>query len=202
MCFEKVIKSKIGDYITINISCPNAYGGEPFTFPADLQDLLAAISKIPNTKPVFVKMPADINTAQLHELLLVCKKYAIKGIIISNLTKDRSSSAIDQQEIKMAIPKGGISGKPTFAKSNELIRYAYQNFKNDFVIIGCGGIFSAEDAYAKIKAGASLVKLITGMIYEGPQVVSEINSGLVKLLARYGFLNNTIVLCIQYFTFI
>src|SRR3989344_1851393 len=108
-------------------------------------------------------MPVDVKIEEFHELLLICKKYNVNGIILSNLTKERESSDIIEEEIKKAIPKGGISGKPCWNKSNKLIQYAYKNFKDDFVIIGCGGIFSAEDAYKKIRLGASLVQLITGL---------------------------------------
>ena len=188
-CFEKVLKSKVGDYITVNISCPNAYGREPFSMPENLNDLLAALSLVPRIKPVFVKIPADINQQELSELLVICRKYSMNGVIISNLTKDRKSKVINQEEIKDVIPKGGISGKPTFEKSNELIRFAYKNFGKELVIMGCGGVFCAEDAYRKIRIGASLIQLITGLIFQGPQLVCEINRGLVKFLERDGFAN-------------
>lgn len=186
-CFEKVISSGIGSYITINVSCPNAYGGESFTNPQDLKLLLIALRPASQPKPVFVKLPADISTNELDELLTVCKRYGINGIIISNLTKDRTSPAIDQEEMRGAILKGGISGKPTFERSNTLIRHAYGIYGKDFIIVGCGGVFSAQDAYTKIRLGASLVQLITGMIFMGPQLIGEINHGLVRLLKRDGF---------------
>ena len=85
--------------------------------------------------------------------------------------------------------KGGISGKPTWELSNELIAETYKNYGDKLVIVGVGGIFSAKDAYKKIRLGASLVQLITGMIYEGPQLISEINQGLVRLLRKDGFSN-------------
>ncbi len=188
-CFQKVVQSNLGNYITINISCPNAYGGEPFTKPQDLDDLLDVLYKISNKKPIAIKMPADVSTEEFHALLLVCKKYKVNGIILSNLTKQRESPCISQKEIKNAIPKGGISGKPCWNKSNQLIQYAYKNFKDDFTIIGCGGIFSAEDAYIKIRLGASLVQLITGLIFKGPQLVCQINQGLASLLRKDGFNN-------------
>ena len=84
---------------------------------------------------------------------------------------------------------GGISGKPTEELANSQIAHIYQKTNGDKIIIGCGGIFSAEDAYKKIKLGASLVQLITGMIFEGPQVISEINLGLCRLLRKDGFTN-------------
>ena len=92
--------------------------------------------------------------------------------------------------VDKSVPKiGGISGKPVENLANDLISYVYQKTKGEFVIIGCGGIFSARDAYKKIKLGASLAQLITGMVFEGPQVISEINQGLVSLLRKDGFEN-------------
>ncbi len=102
------------------------------------------------------------------------------------MTKNRNNAKIAD---KLDSTGGGISGKPAEDLSNECIRYIYSKTKEKFVIIGCGGIFSAEDAYRKIKLGASLVQLITGMIFEGPQLISNINLGLVKLLKRDGFSN-------------
>jgi len=188
-CFEKVIKSNIGDYITLNISCPNTYGGEPFTDPALLKDLFTGLGVLLASKPVFVKMPADIGRENLGKLLDICTEYPIKGAILTNLAKDRTSPSIDREEIGKAIPWGGISGKPVFAKSNDLVSFAYKNFGKKLAIIGCGGIFNAEDAYKKIKLGASLVQLITGLIFRGPQLAGEINRGLVSLLRRDGFHN-------------
>ena len=85
--------------------------------------------------------------------------------------------------------KGGISGSPTRKKSNEMIRYVYEKTKGEFVIVGSGGIFNGTDAYEKIKNGANLVQLITGMIYEGPAVIKKINKELVRLLEGEGYSN-------------
>ena len=83
--------------------------------------------------------------------------------------------------------KGNLSGKPTWDLSNNLIQQTYKKYSDRFVIIGVGGIFSAEDAYTKIKLGATLVELITGLIFEGPQLAGQINYGLVSLLEKDGF---------------
>lgn len=85
--------------------------------------------------------------------------------------------------------KGGISGLPTQKLCNDLIAHTYKNYGNDLIIIGVGGIFSAQDAYTKIKLGASLLQLITGMIYQGPQLIGEINQGLAQLLKKDGYKN-------------
>lgn len=184
----------IGDYFTINISCPNAFGGQPFTDSAKLDALLKKIASIPKTKPVFLKISPDLTKKEIDDIVYVAKKFNIDGFICTNLTKNRNNANI----IDKTVPeKGGFSGKVVDSMSDELIRYIYKKtndpstpFKaNKFIIIGSGGVFTAEDAYRKIKAGASLVQLITGMIFEGPQVISDINLGLVKLLKADGYKN-------------
>ncbi len=179
-----------GSYITINISCPNAFGGQPFTNAEDLNDLLTEIEKIPCDKPIFLKLPPDLNSEELDGIIDICDNHRIAGFICSNLTKDRTNPEVKKylkdDDIKTV---GGISGKPVKNLSAKLIRYVYKKTKGKYIIIGCGGVFSAEDAYEKIKAGASLIQLITGMIFEGPQVISEINQGLVTLLEKDGYKN-------------
>lgn len=178
----------IGQYFTINISCPNTCGGEPFTTPERLELLMAELDKIATNKPIFLKMPADLTTGELDGLAEACKRHRVHGIILSNLTKKRDRPEIDQTEIS-GITKGGISGKPTSDASLALIEHLYKTTGNRFVIVGTGGIFTAEDAYEKIRRGASLVQMITGMIFQGPQVIGEINRGLAELLRRDGFKN-------------
>ena len=175
---------EIGNYITINISCPNAFGGEPFTDPTKLEKLLKKISETPKKKPIFLKLSPDLKEQEIDAILAVCGNHAIDGFICSNSTKKRVN-IIDEN-----LPeKGGISGKPMEELADNLIKYIYKRTNGKYVIIGCGGVFSAEDAYKKIKLGASLVQLISGMIYEGPQLIGEINKGLVHLLKKDGFDN-------------
>jgi dihydroorotate dehydrogenase len=175
----------IGDYITVNISCPNAIGGQPFTNPSALDKLLSAIDKVDCAKPIFLKLSPDLTHTEIDELLKIIKSHRVHGLIISNLTKPR-----DNVNIKDDVPeKGGISGKVVEGLSNDLLKYVYSKVGRDLVLVGVGGIFTAEDAYRKIRLGASLVQLITGMIFEGPQTISEINRGLVELLKKDGFKN-------------
>lgn len=178
--------TNIGNIFDINISCPNTFGGQPFSDPKKLDELLEEIDKIPTNKPVFIKMPPDLIDIKLDEILRVIKNHKIAGFICTNLTKSRKNNKIMD---KNTPDQGGISGKVVEDLSNELIKIIYQKTKGKYVIIGCGGISSAEDAYKKIKMGASLVQLITGMIFEGPQVISKINQGLVKLLKEEGYEN-------------
>jgi dihydroorotate dehydrogenase len=115
-------------------------------------------------------------------------KYPVSGVIFGNLQKNKQDSSLDQKEVAR-FAKGNFSGKPTEKRSNELISLAYKTCGEKLIVIGCGGVFNAEDAYKKIKLGASLVQMITGMIFEGPQVISDINLGLVKLLKTDGYKN-------------
>ncbi|MDA3854756.1 MAG: quinone-dependent dihydroorotate dehydrogenase [Candidatus Woesearchaeota archaeon] len=175
-----------GDYFTINISCPNAYGGEPFTSPDSLADLLKGISKVKKVKPIFLKLPADISKKDLDVIIKISDKFDIDGFVATNLTKNRKNKKI----IDSNVPKiGGISGKVVSDLTDDVIAYLYKKTKGEKIIIGCGGIFSAKDAYKKIRLGASLLQMITGMIYEGPSVISEINRGLVEMLEKDGFKN-------------
>jgi len=175
----------IGDYFTINISCPNAFGGEPFTDPKLLDHLLAKVDALAD-KPVFLKLAVDLPTQQLDEIIEVCSRHRIDGFVCSNLTKNRANMRITDANVPQ---KGGISGRPVRQLSDEQIRYIYRRTAGRYAIIGVGGIFTAEDAYRKIKLGASLVQLITGMIFRGPQVIGGINRGLVELLKRDGYRN-------------
>lgn len=170
--------SDIGAYFTINISCPNAYGGLPFTDAVKLDKLLVQTDKIPTKKPIFLKMSPDLTEKELDDILVVVKKHRVHGLISTNLTKNSKIAE-----------KGGLSGKLVLDLSNRQIEMIYKKTKGKYIIIGVGGVFSAEDAYKKIKLGANLVQLITGMIFEGPQVISEINQGLVKLLKQDGYKN-------------
>lgn len=176
----------VANYVTVNISCPNAYGGEPFATPERLDDLLASLDEIQTSKPVFVKLPVDISVAELDALVRVMDRHRVHGVVIANLTKRRDRAEIDQTEIER-VGRGGISGKPTYKASNALIAHLFRTTGSRFVIVGSGGVFSAEDAYEKIRCGASLIQLITGMIFEGPQLIGEINRGIVDLLQRDGY---------------
>ena len=180
--------ANIGAYTTVNISCPNTCGGEPFTDPQRLAALLTELDKIETKKPVFLKCGADLSFAELDTLVEIAKKHRLHGFILTNLTKKRDRAEILPQEI-IGLKHGGVSGKPVFQASNDLISHLYKTTGDRFVIIGCGGIFSAEDAYKKIRCGASLVQLITGMIYQGPQLIGEINKGLATLLQKDGYKN-------------
>lgn len=176
----------IGAYFTINISCPNAFGGQPFTDPEKLSKLLEAIDEISTDKPIFLKFSPDLTQKNLDEILDIAVHHRVHGFICTNLTKNRESKKIHDAKVP---EKGGMSGKVVEDLANEMIEHIYKKTRGKYPIIGCGGVFTAEDAYKKIRLGASLIQMITGMIYQGPQAVSSINLRLVKLLKRDGFKN-------------
>lgn len=189
-CAKAFSDSGIGDYFTINISCPNAYGGQPFTDPSSLEMLLTEFDKLKIRKPIFIKMPQEIACDAVDKIIDSIGRHNIQGLICTNLAKKRDNPEILQEELEnLPKDKGGFSGKPTEKSANDLIGYIYKKTGGKYVIIGCGGIFTAEDAYKKIKLGASLLQMITGMIFGGPQAISEINSGLAELLKKDGFKN-------------
>jgi len=170
--FKRLNGENIGDYYTINISCPNAFGGETFTTPVLLEQLLFEIKKIPCSKPVYIKMPINLSWEDTQRLLEVIIKYSINGVIFGNLNKNYLDISCESE--RPPEYRGGISGKPCFYLSNELIKNTKENYGDKLTIIGCGGIMSPADALYKFKLGSELIHIITGMIYEGPGIVKRI----------------------------
>lgn len=170
------------DYFVVNVSCPNV------TDLCELQDqdyleaILFAIQKSnqskKNPKPVLLKVAPDLNHRQLDEVIDIVAKTKIQGVIATNTTVTRENLTTDVQ----SIGNGGLSGKPLKDKSTEVIRYLAQKSGKAFPIIGIGGIFTAEDALEKIEAGADLVQVYTGFIYEGPAIARKINRAILKKL--------------------
>src|SRR3989344_4664196 len=174
-CFDTFLTSSVNNaYYELNISCPNLVGDISFYPPKNLRELLTEIEKLKLTRPVFIKMPIEKTNKEFESMLDVVTHFPITGVIIGNLQKNHQDPALDPVEVKK-FDRGPFSGKPCWNRSNELICLTYKRFGKKLTIIGCGGVFSAEDAYTKIKLGASLVQLITGMIYEGPQLIGQIN---------------------------
>lgn len=186
-CLKEFIDAGVGDAYEINISCPNLFGGVFFDEEANMRKLLEKIYTLKIQKPVFIKMPINLPWPEFKKLVDVALDFKVEALVIGNLNKDRNDPAV-----KDAIPgnmKGSISGKPTKILSDNLISETYKYCGDKIKIIGVGGIFSAADAYEKIRRGASLVELITGMIYEGPALIGQINRDLVTLLQKDGYRN-------------
>lgn len=169
------------DMVEINISCPNTMVGERFVAPENLDRLLTALDSVDHPQPVLVKMPQDKPWPKFRELLDVVCDHDVQGVTIANLRKDRSG---------MDIPvdwKGNLSGAPCWEPSNDLLEQTYRDYGSRLVLAGVGGVSTAEQAYWKIRHGASLVMLVSALIYRGPQVMTEIRRGVAALLRRDGF---------------
>ncbi|WP_070967372.1 quinone-dependent dihydroorotate dehydrogenase [Vibrio sonorensis] len=176
----------IGDYYTINISCPNTQDGEPFVDPDNLNALLTAVTENRvEGRPVYVKLAADLEIEEINTIVDCCMEHQIDGVVLTNLAKPSHN----QEYVKDELPyhKGAMSGLPLQRISTNVIRHVYRRTRGKLTIIGVGGVFTAKDAYEKITSGASLLHMITTMIFDGPQNISEINRGLVKLLKEDGF---------------
>ncbi len=179
------------DFYELNISCPNLLNTQNLTehmdSPKGLVKTLKAISTLDLQRPVFIKMPLEKTKDETTELLAVASEFPfISGLIFSNLDKDRTNKSFNEQEI-LRSSRGNFSGKPVEEKSNELLSHAYKNYKNRFILIGVGGVFTAEDAYKKIRLGSNLVQMITGMIYMGPSQIGIINQELENMLKKDGY---------------
>lgn len=170
--YRRLNETNTGDYYTINISCPNAFGGEAFATPELLDKLLITLRTVRSSKPLYLKMPISVPWETIDQLIAVGVKHGINGIIIGNLQKDYQTLAVRTEA--PAAYCGGLSGTPTRARSNEYITLAHQKYGDRLTIIGCGGIFSPADAHAKLQAGAGLLQLITGLIFYGPGILKKI----------------------------
>ncbi len=176
----------IGDYYTLNISCPNTQDGEPFVVKENLDALLVAANENRvEGKPIYVKLAADMTLEEINTIVDGCMEHGIDGVVLTNLAKPKYNKEYLEEEL--TFHKGALSGMPLQRISTDVIRHVYRRTRGKLTIIGVGGIFTAQDAYEKITSGASLCQLITTMIFDGPQNVSEINRGLVKLLKKDGF---------------
>ncbi len=169
------------DYITVNVSSPNTPGLRDLQGEALLDGILAAMPA--RSVPVLVKIAPDLSESALFPLLDVCAGRGVAGVIISNTTLGRPDSLRGAAKGEA----GGLSGQPLFEKSTAMLRAAHRHTRGRLALVGVGGVASAEQAYAKIRAGASLVQLYSGFAYAGPALVPRILDGLAGLLARDGF---------------
>lgn len=186
----------IGDYFTINISCPNTQDGEPFVDQHNLDTLLSQVNEkirplAPN-KPIYVKLAADMEVDEINTIVDACVEHGMEGVVLTNLAKPQFNTEHRPEEYpttKGLLPagKGAMSGLPLQRISTDVVRHVYRRTRGKLTIIGVGGVMSAKDAYEKITSGANLLHMITTMIFDGPQNISEINRGLVKLLKQDGF---------------
>lgn len=191
-CYSFRKLHRFADYMLLNVSCPNTAEGKTFEECTALEGLLKEIKKIVDsekiTKPILIKLSPDMDFEGLDKILEVAERYGVSGYILSNSSHGMRENLKTPKSELEKIGKGGLSGDPIRQKTTELIRHAHKQLKRP-CIIGLGGIDSAQDAYEKIKAGASLVQMINGLIYEGPCLPKKINQGLVEFLKKDGFKN-------------
>ncbi|MGQ3298154.1 quinone-dependent dihydroorotate dehydrogenase [Reyranella sp.] len=172
------------DYLVCNVSSPNTPGLRNLQGRTELAGLLKRVQDAIAAKPVplVVKIAPDATDEDLDDIVFVCRDLRLDGIIIGNTTLSRPSSLKSERRSET----GGLSGAPLTALSTEVLRKAAQRVERQFPLIGCGGVGSGADAYAKIRAGATLVQLYSAMVYEGPPLIRRIKDELAALLARDG----------------
>ncbi|MBN3891969.1 MAG: quinone-dependent dihydroorotate dehydrogenase [Nostoc sp. JL31] len=180
----------LGDYFVVNVSSPNTPGLRSLQDASMLSAILNLLQQ-ENTiqKPIFVKIAPDLSWEAIADIISLAKTYQLAGIIATNTTISRDglkTQVIDQTGKSPQEEAGGISGEPLRDRSTEVIRFIWQQTQGQMPIIGVGGIFSAEDAWEKITAGASLIQVYTGWIYEGPLMVRRILAGLLSKLEQSG----------------
>jgi len=171
------------DYFVLNVSCPNVGSHEKLNDKAYLLELIFAIQKLNNEqpfqKPILLKIAPDLNNNQLDEIIELVAETKIDGVIASNTSTTRNNLKASDVLIQ-EIGNGGLSGQPIKKQSTRVIQYLSNNSNKSFPIIGVGGIHSAEDALEKIEAGADLIQIYTGFIYEGPGLIKQINKALLN----------------------
>ncbi|MDP2803501.1 MAG: quinone-dependent dihydroorotate dehydrogenase [Phreatobacter sp.] len=172
-------------YLSVNVSSPNTPGLRDLQQASFLDEVLArcldARDKVAPGRPVLVKIAPDLSLEGLDDMVAVSRRRGIDGMIVSNTTIDRPSSLKDQATARET---GGLSGRPLFGRSTAMLAEAWRRVEGQFPLIGVGGVASAEDAYAKIAAGATLVQLYSGLVFKGFGLVGEIKEGLAARLAR------------------
>jgi dihydroorotate dehydrogenase len=177
----------LGDYFVVNVSSPNTPDLRKLQSKEFLDGIFENLQRRNynrlklDARPLLVKVAPDLEWSQLDDVLELCFKHRFSGIIATNTTLSREGLTRENKEA------GGLSGKPLRDKSTEFISYIYKQTNGKLPIIGVGGIFNADDAWEKIKAGASLVQVYTGFIYEGPGIVRNICEGLLASLEREGY---------------
>lgn len=175
------------DYFVVNVSCPNVGDTAKLQDKDFLVDLLSTLieenKKFEKTRPILLKIAPDLNKIQLDEVIEIVMESEIDGIIASNTSVSRKDLKTTDEELKQ-IGNGGLSGQPIRDKSTEVIRYLAEKSNKAFPIIGVGGIHSAQDALDKLAAGADLIQLYTGFIYEGPMLVRDINRSILNQSAH------------------
>jgi len=179
-CFTKLFE--VVDYFVVNVSSPNTPGLRSLQEKEPLKNILNQLQKLnnakPKRKPILLKIAPDLNQSQLDDIIEIVLETKIDGVVATNTTISRENLKTENLQIE-SIGAGGLSGKPLTKNATEIIKYLAAKANNKFVIIAVGGIFTYKDAQEKLNAGASLVQLYTGFIYEGPSIVKNINRQMI-----------------------
>ncbi len=177
---------EVADYIAVNVSSPNTPNLRELQKAENLEELLGALQRRNlelSAKPLLVKIAPDLNESEIEAITDIAQRLNLSGIIATNTT-------VSRENLKTKINEtGGLSGKPLQKVSNDVIKKIYQYSNGKLPVIGVGGIFTADDAFAKIACGASLLQAYTGFVYQGFGFAREINSGLYRILREKGFAN-------------
>jgi dihydroorotate dehydrogenase len=180
-CFKKLFDCV--DYFVVNVSSPNTPGLRALQEKESLKKILTQVQNINygylKQKPLLLKIAPDLNDAQLDDIIDLAFETKLSGLVVTNTTVTRNNLCASKKEIE-EIGAGGLSGKPLRSLSTEVLRYITKNSDNEIPVIASGGIFTAMDAFEKFDAGASLLQIWTGFIYEGPSIIKKINKQLVK----------------------
>lgn len=180
MCFEALYDHV--DYFVVNVSSPNTPGLRELQEKEPLLKLLTTLNELNNSKPqrrpILLKIAPDLSNNQLDDIVDIVETSGIDGLIATNTTIAREPLLTPKEEVE-AIGAGGLSGKPLKERSNEVIRYLRAKAGPDLPIVGVGGIHNAEDAIEKLKAGADLIQVYSGFVYEGPGLVEKINQRIL-----------------------
>jgi dihydroorotate dehydrogenase len=181
ICFDGLFD--VVDYFVVNVSSPNTPNLRELQEKGPLTHILQTLQERNrekrSPKPILLKIAPDLTDSQLDDIIDIVQATGISGVIAANTTISRSN-LLTPEPLIQSIGQGGLSGQPLKKRSTEVIRYLHQKSGGSFPIIGVGGIGSAEDALQKIEAGAALVQLYTGFIYEGPALIKEINRAIVE----------------------
>ena len=179
----------LGDYFVVNVSSPNTPGLRSLQDKAQLEPILQALQQENiHRKPLLVKIAPDLEWGAISDVIALAQQHQLAGLIATNTTIRRDGLKTQRLSTGNLVAQeaGGISGVPVRQRSTEVIRFIYQETQGQLPIIGVGGIFTAEDAWEKITAGASLVQVYTGWIYEGPWMVRRVLEGLLRKLDEQG----------------
>jgi len=180
-CFNDLFKYV--DYFVLNVSSPNTPQLRELQRKDKLEVLISSIQSINNSKscpkPILIKISPDLHFKDVDEIITLIKKYNIAGVVAANSTNKRDGLKTNFNNVKK-IGLGGLTGSPIREMSTNMIKYIYQKSSGSIPIVAVGGIMSPEDAIEKIEAGASLIQLYTGFVYEGPLLVKRINKAILK----------------------